>query len=73
MGSALSQPGCTPRAPTGSAAQVQEPREPTQLCRLGRAALAEGQPRDAGLVLTGPERKITCVSLHICASVFSLT
>lgn len=48
------------------------PQAHTELCRLRRAALAEGQPGDAGLVLTEPECKIVnCVSLHTCASVFS--
>lgn len=63
--SALSQPhqrGCTPRAPAEFAARVQEPQSsPAALQFRGTtraAALAEGQPGDAGLGFTGPECKI---------------
>lgn len=75
MDSALSQPGCTPRAPTGFAAQVWEPHEPTQSpAGSEEQPWQRGSPGMLGWCSIEPECKIiTCVSLHTCASVFSPT
>uniref|UniRef100_A0A8C8B8D8 Uncharacterized protein n=1 Tax=Otus sunia TaxID=257818 RepID=A0A8C8B8D8_9STRI len=45
---------------------------PAEAQRHDRSSF-EGQPGDAGLVVTGPECKIIISGFHICASVFSLT